>query len=523
MSFSNFRLDSNAHLPYVAGKFQLTKNLEISGEASYSKTDKTDGNAFMLQAIASFEKISGNVMYMRSSPEYAGYFNNTSTFNGNLQYKLSKRINIFATYVQDARNFQRDTLFLAAPYRKFLQYGIQYRYMKSGSVMLYNGFQRYEDRLMPKEFDYKEQFFKVSIDQQIGIFQLNLEGQFGKTDNYLTGFSGNSSFYTANIGFEKFKTSFNIYGSYAITSRYQLQNQKQVYYGARILSRFSDKTNFSLFYQNNYMPEDYYTDRNLFEILFHQQIFRGHEIDLSGRYTLQRGELGNKDFIFSLRYTLRMNLPTQKISEYTTLSGNIKNLGVKKVDGIRLMLGNHLSITDRSGNFIFKNVIPGDYVLEIDRSTTEINDIPDVNVPASLILTEKENIFNFGLTSAANIEGKIQYSENQVSFAQLAIKKDKKKKESIIIEASSGDQIYRKMAVIGENFDFTYLRPGEWKVKIYRNGLDKRYKIPIDEFRFNLKPSEIKKLTINVIKQQTEVKYQQETIKVSYNETKKRK
>lgn len=523
VSFSNFRLDSNAHLPYVAGKFQLTKNFEISGEASYSKTDKTDGNAFMVQAIASFEKISGNVMYMKASPEYAGYFNNTNTFNGNFQYKLSKKINVLATYVQDARNFQRDTLFLAAPYRKFLQYGIQYRYLKSGSVMLYNGFQRYEDRLMPKEFDYKERFFKVSIDQQIGIFQLNLEGQFGKTDNYLTGFSGNSSFYTANIGFEKFKTSFNIYGSYAITSRYQLQNQKQVYYGARILSRFSDTTSFSLFYQNNYMPEDYYTDRNLFEILFHQQIFRGHEIDLSGRYTLQRGELGNKDFIFSLRYTLRMNVPTQKIAEYTTLSGNIKNLGVKKVDGIRLMLGNHLSITDRSGNFIFKNVIPGDYVLEMDRSTTEISDIPDVNVPASLVLTEKENIFNFGLTSAANIEGNIEYSENQASFAQLAIKKDKKKKENLIIEASNGDQTYRKMAVIGENFDFTYLRPGEWKVKIYRNGLDKRYKIPIDEFRFNLKPSEIKKLTIHVIKQQTEVKYQQETIKVSYNETKKRK
>lgn len=523
VSFSNFRLDSNAHLPYVAGKFQLTKNFEISGEASYSKTDKTDGNAFILQAIASFEKITGNVMYMKASPEYAGYFNNTNTFNGNFQYKLSKKINVLATYVQDARNFQRDTLFLAAPYRKFLQYGIQYRYLKSGSVMFYNGFQRYEDRLMPKEFDYKERFFKVSIDQQIGIFQLNLEGQFGKIDNYLTGFSGNSSFYTANIGFEKFKTSFNIYGSYAITSRYQLQNQKQVYYGARILNRFSDTTSFSLFYQNNYMPEDYYTDRNLFEILFHQQIFRGHEIDLSGRYTLQRGELGNKDFIFSLRYTLRMNVPTQKIAEYTTLSGNIKNLGVKKVDGIRLMLGNHLSITDRSGNFIFKNVIPGDYVLEMDRSTTEISDIPDVNVPASLVLTEKENIFNFGLTSAANIEGNIEYSENQASFAQLAIKKDKKKKENLIIEASNGDQTYRKMAVIGENFDFTYLRPGEWKVKIYRNGLDKRYKIPIDEFRFNLKPSEIKKLTIHVIKQQTEVKYQQETIKVSYNETKKRK
>ncbi|MCX8533654.1 COG1470 family protein [Chryseobacterium luquanense] len=523
-SFTNLRLDSNAHLPYLAGKFKLNKNLEIAGETSYSKTNTTDGTAFMLQTIASYEKLKGNAMYMRASPKYAGYFNNTSTFNGNLQYQMSKRIHLTANYVHDAKNFQRDTLFLAAPYRKFLQYGIQYKYSKNGNLMLYNGSQRYEDRLMPREFDYNERFFKLSIDHQIGIFQLNIEGQLGKTDNYLTGFSGNSSFYTANIGFVKFKTSFNLYGSYALTSRYQLQNQKQFYYGARVLSRFSDNTYFSLFYQNNYMPEDYYTDRNLFELLFHQQIFQKHEFDVSARYNLQRGELGNKDFVFSLRYTLKMNIPTQKVAEYTTLSGSIKNLGVKKISGIRLILGNHLSITDRNGNFIFKNVNPGDYILEIDRSTTEINDITDRNVPASLLLTDKENIFNFGLTSAAKIDGKIYYTEqeNKLSFAQLP-QKGKKKRENLIIEATNGNQTFRKMAIIGESFDFTYLRPGDWKVKVYRNGLDKKYKIPIDQFEFNLKSDETKNIIINVIKQSSEIKYQQETIKVSYNENKKQK
>lgn len=230
----------------------------------------------------------------------------------------------------------------------FCSTGFQYKYANKGNIYVYNGSQRYEDRLMPKEFDYKERFFKLSANQQIGIFQLNIDGQFGKTDNFLTAFSGNSSFYTVDIGFEKFKTSLNVYGSYALTSRYQLKNEKQFYFGTRILSRFSDKSNFSIFYQNNYIPEDYYKDRNLFEFLFHQQIFKGHEVDISTRYNLQRGKLGNKDFIFSLRYTLRMNIPTQKIAEYTTLSGNIKNLGVKKVEGIRLIMGNHLSVTNKN-------------------------------------------------------------------------------------------------------------------------------------------------------------------------------
>lgn len=525
MNFGNIRLDSEAHLPYTAGKIKISENIKASGELAYSKTYSMKGSAYMLQTQANFERLNGSLMYMKASPQFAGYFTNTNTFNGNLQYRLTGKLNIFANYMRDAKNFERDTLFLAAPYRNYLQYGLQYKYLSNGFIMLYNGFQKYQDRLEPKQFDYYERFFKVSIDQKMGIFQINLEGQFGKTENYLTGFTGNSSFYTANLVFEKLRTSFNVFASYAITSRYQQQNQRQIYYGARIISRLSDKTNFSFFYQNNYMPEEYFKDRNLLELLFHQQLFPGNELDISGRYSLQRGELGNKDFIFSLRYTLKLGVPVQKIAEYTSLSGNIANLGVRTTEGIKLMLGSYLSITDKNGNFIFKNIIPGDYYLEIDRSTTNINDITDIALPTFLSLANKENIFNFGLTSASSIEGTIQLSKNEgeYSFAKLQPGKDKKKKESIIVEATNGEQIYRKIAFIGDSFDFNYLRPGDWKVKLYRNGLDKRYKISVENFQLHLKPAEKQNIMIHITKQQSEIKYQQKSIKVGYNEIKKKK
>jgi len=524
---ANTIFSSNTHLPYVAGKFQLLKSLSATGEITYSKTNETEGTAYMLQAQANFNKVSGNLMYLKASPRFAGYFSNTSTFNGNIQYKILKKVNLFANFIQDAKNYQRDTLLLAAPYRRYLQYGAQYNYIKTGSVMVYSGYQKYQDRLMPRQFDYDEKFFRISVNQKIGDFNLNLEGQFGNTNNFLTGFSGNSTFYTANLGFQKFNTSFNVYGSYAITSRYQMQNQKQTYFGARVLSRLSDKTNFSLFYQNNYMPEDYFKDRNLFEALFHHQLFRNHEIDISGRYNLQRGDLSNKDFIFSLRYTLRMNVPVQKIAEYTTLSGTINNLGVKKVDGIRLMIGNHITVTDKAGNYTFKNIPPGDYFLEIDKSSTQLNDIPYSNFPATLHLINKENIYNFGLTTAANIQGSILLNENeeknQYVFAQYQPKKENKNNNGIIVEATNGEQTYRKICIVGEPFDFTYLRPGNWTLKIYRNGLDKRYKISTDLFQLVLKPSENKNVVITIVRQQTEIKYQQEGIKVGYHEIKKQK
>lgn len=521
VSFGDTRLNAEAHLPYVKGKFKLSGNIKFSGEFAYSTTEQTEGTAYMVQTEAIFQKFNGSLMYIKTGPKFAGYFTNTDTFNGNIYFNITKRLSVFANYMQDVKNFQRDHLLLAAPYRKYFQYGIQYKYLPNGFIILNNAYQKYQDRLEPKQFDYNERFFKVSINQHIGIFQVNVDGQLGTTDNYLTGFTGNSSLYAANISFQKFRTSFNLFGSYAITSRYQLQNQKNLYYGARIFSRFSDKTSLSIFYQNNYIPEDYFKDRNLFELLLHQQLFPGNELDLSGRYSLQRGEIGNKDFIFSMRYTWRPNIPVQKTTEYISLSGNISNLGIKKTEGIKLMLGNYLSITDKEGNYVFKNIIPGNYFLEIDRSTTDINDIPTQVFPISLSLMNKENIFNFGLTAAANIQGHIQLHETGEKEKTDIDKKGKKKRESIIVEASSNDQTYRKICFIGEDFDFTYLRPGSWTVKVYRNGLDKRYKISINQFQFSLQSAETKQLNISIVKQPIEIKYQQESLKVGYNEIKK--
>lgn len=522
---TNIGLNSEAHLSYTKGKFKVSKNINISGEFAYSTIKRAEGTAYMAQAEVNFDKLNGNLAYMKASPQFAGYFTNTHTLSGYLQYRLTKRISVLANYMQDAKNFQRDTLFLAAPYRKFLQYGIQYKYLAKGSILINHGFQKYQDRLEPKQFDYYERFFRVSVDQRIGIFQINLEGQFGNTDNYLTGFNGHSSLYAANLSFEKFRTFFSLFGSYAVTSRYQLQNQKQFYYGARVFSKFSEKTSVSIFYQNNYIPEEYFKDRNLFEFLFHQQLFPGNELDLSGRYSLQRGQIGDKDFIFSVRYTWRPNIPVQKTAQYTSLSGNVGNLGIKKTDGIRLMLGNYLSVTDKDGNYIFKNVIPGNYFLEIDRSTTAINDIPTVVFPAAVSLINEENIFNFGLTTAAKVQGYIRLSETEEKslpdIETIQFKKGRNKRESIIIEAISNDQTYRKVCFIEEDFDFTYLRPGDWTIKLYRNGLDKRYKILNDKFQFTLKPSEVKKIDIQIVKQQIEIKYQQESLRVGYNKIKK--
>ena len=518
---SPYYLKSQARLPYLKSNILINKNVTIGGELAYSQTDTASGMAGMLQAQAYYPKWNANLMYLTASPHFAGYFNNSNAFNGNASYRILKNLSAYTYLSKDARNINRDTLFLSAPIRMNFQYGIQYQYAKSGTLGLFNGWNKNEDRRFLQQFNYNERYYRLSLNQQFWIINMRLEGQWGTTENKLSNYTGKSNYYTLNLSATKFNTTLNLYASIGQTSRYNEAKQKQLYYGFNLMSRIANKTNLSLFYQNNYAPEEYYRDRNLFEGVLSQQLFRNHEINFSGRYTLQRGT-STKDFIVALRYVVRLNVPVQRVAKYSSLSGNIANWGVQNTEGLKLKLGNHETLTDKEGNYTIKNIVPGDYILELDRSSTDANAIPNVNMPLALHLAESDTIFNFALSAAATIKGKVELTEtgntSDSLLAKIPTVPGNNNSNSIIIEASNGKQTYRKICNLGGEFDFTYLRPGEWTVKTYRNGLDKKYKIADDEFHLELKVNETLNLTISVVRQQKQIQYQQESIKVVYNQ-----
>ncbi|PRD54660.1 hypothetical protein [Sphingobacterium gobiense] len=521
--FRSQYLTSSAHLPYLIGKTTLLKQIDVEAEIAMSKMDNAQGAAYRVRADGYYKQLYANLAYMHATPSFAGYFNNSSMFNGNIRLTIAKKIDLLANYTQDAQNFRRDTMFLAAPYRNNMRYGVNFRYSETGNITFYNGYQRYRDRQTPRQFDYNELFFRTSLYQRLWDFDLDLEGQLGKTDNHITGLRGSSSYLRAGLGFEKFNSSFNVFGSIARTSRYRETNQSQLYYGARVMSRLSAKSSLHVFYQNDFLPEEYFRDRNLFELLFRQQFLPAHSIDISGRYMLQRGQLGHKDFVASIRYTAQLNLPVKKTASYTTLSGTVASLGATKIGGIRLMLGKQQAITDSEGNYVFKNIVPGEHFLEIDRTTFAFEDIPDVPLPISIFLSEdRNNTFNFGLTEAAKITGTLALSApSSKDLIQMKRKINPKKKTEVakvIIEASFADQVLRKICALGEDFDFTYLRPGDWTVKIYGNDLDSRYSIPNKVYQLSLKSGQTQHVVVPVTKRESKIQYQQQSITVSYNE-----
>lgn len=499
------------HLQYLSGETTLFKKIDLQGEYALSTNDYFNGNAWQLQAQANFTKLNTSASYINASPHFTGYFTNSRFFTSHINYRISPRFSVHGNYQKDARNFQRDTIYSAAPYRERLQLGLSYNYSKKGTVSLFSGIQEYEDRMNVKQFFYKEKFARIDLNQEIGSFGINLQTYFAETTNFLTNSTGNSCTYTANFNYNKKGTTVNLYGSYSQVNRYQITNQNLFLYGGRINSSLSNKFNVSAFYQNTYYIEDYYTDRNLFELSLNYKISPKQEINVISRYALAQQQLEDKDFSLSVKYTLHINAPVKKIKEYGWLQGTITNLGTTNTKGIKLYLGQQTAIVDEYGNFMFKNIKPGTYFLEIAQGDLNLKDITNSNFPAKITIAEGENYFNFGIAQAANILGRIAV-ENKNSITE---------KESVIVEVSSENEVYRKICDITQPFDFTYLRPGKWQLKVYRNGLNKLYKINNDTFDIALSPAENKEVLIEISKQQREVKYLQEPVKVSYNNPKK--
>lgn len=506
---------SKVHLPYVNYTSNSIKNTILEVDYAYSNYEKTSGSAYRINIISRLKKLSAGLNYLYSSPQFKGYFSDTKNLNGNINYRLSNRISTFIYHYQNSNNERLDTLFLSAPLFKQSQFGFDYRYARNGQIAIFNGYMKNEDRLSQKLFKYEEYYTRINVSQQISFIQIDFNSQFGYTKNYLTETNGKSSSQQLNLNMLKFNTNFSLFGTVANTNRYESGQSTNFYYGGRIGRNIVGNTQVNIFYQSNYIPEDYYRERSQFEgTITHS--YKRHFLEFAGRYFTQRGQIGKKDFLLSLTYKTTLGLPIKKIHNFSTLHGTIRSDNTN-LKGIRVQLGNNYAITDKDGNYVFKNISPGDYYLDIDRSSLPIDAISTISLPKSITIENIEmNRQNFEITKAATIKGIIKMEE-MLNKGMTTTDLKAIYASNIIIEISDGNKVIRKMCHVNDSFDFTSLQPGLWKVKIYTKGLHKSVKMDNEYFEFNLNSGEQKNLILEVKSNQKEILYQQQSIKVGYN------
>ena len=509
-------LDRTAHLFSVLTLVKPFKQSSFEVEYSFGKIGRATGGGLQLKGSVELKKANFSFMYLKSGKFYSGYYSNASLAMGNLNVHLTPKLNFNLNYHQDAMNPKQDTLLGAAPLSNSFYSGLSYQYCKTGSFAAFAGYQERSDPMASSLFHYKEEFIRVSGMQQFGRFSVSTEGELAKTANILSGTKGTSWNVVSDIGYNKDRNSINAFVNYQNTARYDELSYGQLSYGCRANAIIASKTFIQFNFQSNYSIEEYYRDRSILCLDLKQYIGKNSYFDFTGNYALLQKQVSGKDFSIVLRYTFEVKVPIRKIADFGELNGILKNTGAEKIEGVRLLCNGHTAVTDNQGVFKFRNLKPGKYFLLIDQTSIGLHDIPNIKQPIEIQIMEGQNEFSFGMCRSASITGHVDLKQENMQFYEHSADEDISK-ENIIIEVSNGEEIVRKYVQLDSDFVFDNLRPGEWNVRVYKNGLSNNYQVETNAYSLVLKSGGTEQVKILVIRKSREVKFLQQSMKISYN------
>jgi hypothetical protein len=447
--------------------------------------------------------------YVYAEPDFPGYLTNSMRFNAGLGIKL-KNFSVSLNYDQNKSNLALDTIYSNMPFSENLSLSASYRLSNKSNISFGGFISSMQDKSAKPLFDNQRKVGRVSSMNRIGNFSFSLQADAGEMTNFLINDGQKSLMYNGSIflGYVTKKGfSANLFGTYQ-GGQQDITGSKLFYYGGSLSTKIMKNLSVSLQYNSNFEWQYYTSDRSLFSLDLSGQINRNNEISLGANYNLVKNTLDNKEYNVRLRYVHTFNVPVTKKKNIGSVTGKILNHGVDKVSGVRLNFNGILAISDKDGNFRFPTVPIGSHTLGIDAASFGINAVTETPGPYTIkVDPAKVTYFEFAMTKSARIEGtlKVQEDEKANQKGYIPVKEQISK---LIVEVSNGSEMFRNFTDKDGLFRFEDLRPGDWKFKVYSNGLPRGYKIVTDQFNVSLKSGETKKLQIDIQKSARQIQFQ---------------
>lgn len=507
-----FLNNTTADLLTVSGVVSPHKGVDLEFEYAAGLENAQFSHAYKTAIKIRSSFLNGYVNYTKADKIFPGYFSNSRYLATGISVRISKKINTNFNYIFNHNNIALDTLYNNAPCSKNLSFFANYIINKTtrASISLFQ--REREDRMKPKIFHYKEKTIRFSFSKKIKQFNAHIQGESGKTTNYLTNKQGQiDGMYRANFRLQyKLNKSIFINGFATYNNRqlYNTDDNLFWYYGCSVDTRFGEKLSLAFRYQNNYEIEEYYRDRSIFYLNTKYAINRNNEISINGKYNLTRNTLNKKELEIMVKYAHTLNIPVSKKKDFGSLKGKIINNGVENIDGIRFMIGNKMAVSDKKGLFYFPILKKGVQYLLVDYSNAGIGTITETPGPYKLeIIPGADNYFEVTLTKSAIISGNIVIKEDEnKGKKEFVIVKEKL--NQLIIEAKKDKETFRVYTDNNRSFRFEGLRPGNWRINVYKAGIPEEYELLTEFFNINLEPDQNVKIDVELIKKQRRIKFQ---------------
>jgi len=504
-------LNSQKQMVSLVAKNRIFPWLKTDMEVSLGKVDGHLSKSYHTAATVSTKVLGTGVDYTYADVDFPGFVSNTERLYSYISLNI-KSFNISANYHRNLTNQALDTLFAKPPMTEGLSLSSGLRFFNHYTFSLGGVASSTKENSPNPIYNYQRYNGRASLRAQYKHFNFNFDGDYGKLRNNLQNEGKDlTNFFTGNLSSGIFFSDFISTNSFI---SYQ-QGQKGItggeifYYGISLIFNIKEKINLSLQYNSNFEWTYYASDRSLLSLYLSANINQNNSFSFSTNYNLVKNSMDQKAFNAQLSYTHTIRMPVAKRKDVGNLEGRIINNGVEKVSGVRVSLAGRVAITDKDGGFTFNTVPVGTHILGVDPASFGLHTIAENPGPYSIeILPSKTSTIELSMTKSARVEGLLVVEEDE-RINQKGYIPVKDRIERLVVEASSDKEVFRVLTDINGFFRFEDLRPGEWKVKVYPNGLPKGYDLLTPIFNLTLLPGGDEKLEVKVQKKARQIQFQQ--------------
>ncbi|UCB52270.1 MAG: hypothetical protein JSV10_09845 [Candidatus Zixiibacteriota bacterium] len=399
----------------VQAEIRPNETLKLDMEFGFGESDRKDrfsdlafrvdlGGRIFKQIRYSFEKT-------HAEPKYFGYYNDADYTSGTISFPVFRKLRGNVGYRAYENNLDIDSTKGAANREESYQSSISYSFPFGTHISLgYEDLIR-EDHVLPADYDYEEETWKLGLTQTLGRFYLSTHVERGRFEDRLLGTKNdNLERYSLYASFRpSYRQALSLYARTGHNS-FTASSERIRSIGFSTSWHIKDDLSLSLNYRRDESGSERGQKRSDIFSSLNYTLPNKHTIAL--RYQWSQFEQREKEeYSFFAMYTLPLRIPVGTKKSIGVLRGTVYDDEAPMRPPIpRVILTTHTAtaITNENGEFVFPSLKPGTYNLVAERSSIGLNRIPNEKVPIMIEVKGGETAeIEIGVVTTGRILGSV--------------------------------------------------------------------------------------------------------------------
>ena len=533
--FGNSTTHQDSQLYSIQSMLNPREEINIDAEYAYCATDRegnAGGHAFHVELDGRlFKDIWYNLDKIYAGKDYWGYYHDEDFTFGTVTFPIFHELRGNLSYRSYKRNLSLDPARSTSNRERVYDAGLSYQFPFDLHMSLdYEDFHR-DDPLRQIDFDertlrlagsttYRWVSLYASVER--GIFWNNV------TDTRNDNLQRYSIYATFRASDRQMYSLFLTLGDDRLTEHPERTKRAGFSADLRILNNLSLDLEYAKDDYDNVTRQE---RDNLYSTLIYR-LPNKHTVDLMAYWSHQKGT-EEDDLSFFLTYTIPLRIPVSRKTSIGSLHGRVVDRtreGSPPVANVVLQLNEATTaVTDQKGEFIFPSLNPGSYRLQVAQHSIGSDKVPDQRLPIpSEVHGGGTTKLEIGLLKPCSIKGRIvlfvfpQEAQPQTGIKEnggannsLYLVGEQKKslpngsnteelKEvrglgNLVVELANGEEVLQQVSDDTGRFSFQHLRPGQWTLFVYDQGLPPNYTLEKNGIALNLEPGEETEVVLRAI------------------------